>query len=269
MQTKFVTDQLHRTIEIPIFPQRIVSLVPSQTELLADLQLDARVVGITKFCIHPAQWFRTKTRVGGTKTLHLDTITALRPDLIIANKEENTQAEIEALAQTFPVWISDIYTLNDACDMITRIGALLDEPTHQRAQRIATSIQQQFQQLRTIAPTRPLRVAYFIWQNPMMVAASDTFIDHILNEAGFVNAFAALSRYPSISEADLQAARPDLVFLSSEPYPFGEKHITEFQQRCPLARVLIVDGELFSWYGSRLLHSAHYLHTLRQQLASL
>src|SRR5579872_378234 len=106
------TDQLGRTITLDQPPVRIISLVPSQTELLYDL--DADVVGITKFCVHPSAWFREKPRIGGTKNIHPDRIAALRPDLIIANKEENDRGQIEALAAQYPVWVSDIHNLTDA-----------------------------------------------------------------------------------------------------------------------------------------------------------
>src|ERR1700741_3198050 len=106
-------DQTGRKISIPQIPQRIISLVPSQTELLFDLGLDKEVVGITKFCVHPPEWFQTKTRVGGTKQLKIDLIKQLQPDLIIANKEENVKEQIEELEKHFPVWISDVNNLED------------------------------------------------------------------------------------------------------------------------------------------------------------
>src|SRR5690606_18297650 len=133
-----VTDQMRRTVEVPALSRRIISLVPSQTELLFDLGLGDRVVGITKFCIHPDAWFRSKPRVGGTKQVDLDKVRALRPDLIIGNKEENARADIEALEQEFPVWMSDVRDLNDALDMIRGLGALTD--TSRKAEAIAAEI---------------------------------------------------------------------------------------------------------------------------------
>ena len=124
-----IADQMHRKIHLPRFPlRRIISLVPSQTELLYDLGLEEEVVGITKFCVHPPEWFQSKARVGGTKTIHFEKIKALQPDLIIGNKEENEREQIEALAECFPVWMSDIATLEDALDMMLRVGALVDRP---------------------------------------------------------------------------------------------------------------------------------------------
>ena len=120
----FFADQLGRSVELLNAPKRIVSLVPSQTELLFDLGLNDKVVGITKFCVHPEGWYRTKKRIGGTKQLHIDEIKELTPDLIIANKEENVRDQIEELAKDFPVWISDVNNLDSASSMITGIGEI-------------------------------------------------------------------------------------------------------------------------------------------------
>ncbi|GAA4454436.1 helical backbone metal receptor [Nibrella saemangeumensis] len=239
-------------------PQRIVSLVPSQTELLFDLGLDEEIVGLTKFCIHPKAKVSLKTIVGGTKTLHLDRIHALQPDLIIANREENTRDQIEELQRHYPVHITDVVTLTDALIMIRTVGELVAK--EQEAQTIADEIEHRFTGILPLAPR--LRTAYFIWRNPWMGAAADTFIHSMLLAAGFQNVFAHRSRYPEITEQDLQASQPELILLSSEPYPFRKKHIAELQQWCPSARVMLVDGELFSWYGSRLLRSAAYFREL-------
>lgn len=249
-----------------MLPQRIVSLVPSQTELLFDLGLDAEVVGLTKFCIHPTDKVWGKTVVGGTKTLHLDRIHALRPDLIVANKEENTREQVEELQRHYPVHVTDVVTLPDALAMIREVGALVGRGpgAEDMAQRITDNLSSF-----SSPSSSPLSVAYFIWRKPYMVAAGGTFIDAMLGAAGFCNAFAGLDRYPEITLDVLQVARPDLIFLSSEPYPFSEKHVAKFQAVCPPARVLIVDGELFSWYGSRLLRAADYFRSLQEEIARL
>lgn len=247
-----------RRIDSP--PRRIVSLVPSQTELLHDIGLEEEVVGITKFCIHPASWRKTKARVGGTKDTHPEKVAALQPDLIIANKEENSQEHIEWLARRFPLWMSDIFTLNDALEMIQTVGDLCYR-THE-AIHLARRIQEQFD---TFSPNhRQWRVAYFIWNRPMMSINNNTFIHDIITRMGGVNVFGTIqeSRYPEISEQVLQEAQPELILLSSEPYPFKEKHIAYFQGLCPLAKVALVDGEMFSWYGSRLLKTPDYLREL-------
>ncbi|MBX2929025.1 MAG: ABC transporter substrate-binding protein [Saprospiraceae bacterium] len=239
-------------------PRRIVSIVPSQTELLHDLGLDAEVAGLTKFCVHPAQWRRSKMQVGGTKQLHLDRIDALQPDLIIGNKEENDREQIETLARRYPVWMSDVRSLPDALDMITRIGEITDRAA--QAIELSSRIAQAFDELKAFVAGRSVRrAAYFIWRNPWMAAASDTFIHEMMGRAGFLNAFGHLERYPEISPTQLAAANPDVILLSSEPYPFREKHFAAFSACCPTADIRIVDGEMFSWYGSRLLQTAGYL----------
>jgi ABC-type Fe3+-hydroxamate transport system substrate-binding protein len=254
--TRSVTDQMHRTIQVPHHPQRIISLVPSQTELLFDLGLGERVAGITKFCIHPESWFKTKHRVGGTKKVDLAKVRALQPDLIIGNKEENSRSDIEALAQECPVWMSDISDLRGALEMIRCIGELTD--TAGTANALVAAIEHAFAGLHPTTP--PLSAAYLIWRDPLMVAAGGTFIDDMLHRAGFTNAFAHRNeRYPEVTPAELAAADPDVILLSSEPYPFGEKHLTEFNLICPGTPVRVVDGELLSWYGSRLLHTPAYV----------
>jgi len=244
--------------------QRIVSLVPSLTELLFDLDLDTEIVGVTKFCIHPADKVKHKTVVGGTKNVHLDRVAALSPTLILANKEENTREDIEALQADFSVLLTDMVTLTDALEMIVTVGERVDRQAeaHQLAAQLKESFATLAQEIETrIAPSP--RVAYLIWRDPWMVAASQTFIDSMLSSAGFVNAFGAQSRYPIISFDDLRTTNPDLIMLSSDPYPFREKHITELSAICPNARLMLVDGELFSWYGSRLRYSAEYFRSLR------
>ena len=241
---------------------RIVSVVPSQTELLFDLGLDEEVVGITKFCTHPADKVKNKAIVGGTKTLDLDKIRALTPSLILANKEENTRSQIDELQRQFTVHITDMTTLPDALSMIREVGILVGkgQEAETMAQRIESSLQ-------PFSSGHLLTVAYLIWRKPYMVAANDTFIHAMLNAAGFRNAFEHLTRYPIITSDDLQTARPNLLFLSSEPYPFKRKHSTELQMVCPFARVLLVDGEVFSWYGSRLLQASDYFRNLRNEIA--
>ncbi|MEX1131798.1 MAG: helical backbone metal receptor [Flavobacteriales bacterium] len=260
MTTRILTDQLHRTIQVPSQPQRIISLVPSQTELLYDLGLGERVVGITKFCIHPETWFNTKHRIGGTKKVDLDKVRALKPDLIIGNKEENDRSDIEALAKEFPVWMSDIRDLDGALDMIKRVG--LVTATEDKAADLAARIAQAFAALRP--REEPRTVAYLIWREPYMVAGHGTFINDMLKRMGLINVFdEGDARYPQITEQELAEADPEVILLSSEPYPFKEKHILDLNMVCPGTPVHIVDGELFSWYGSRLLRSPEYFSGLR------
>lgn len=257
-----VTDQLGRRVAVPFPPQRIVSLVPSQTELLFDLGLGEKVVGVTKFCTHPIDARTKATVIGGTKNFDFDKIAALKPDLIIGNKEENYQNGIEQLVAAFAVWLSDISNLSEALDMIRRVGLIAG--AKEKAAALADEIDASFAALAAPgAGAAPGAAAYFIWRKPYMVAATGTFIDDMLHRAGLANAFASQVRYPEVTAAQLAAAAPQRILLSSEPYPFGQKHIAEFQEICPGAKVEMVDGELFSWYGSRLLKSAAYFSSLR------
>ncbi|MEM6963513.1 MAG: helical backbone metal receptor [Bacteroidota bacterium] len=263
MKKKF-TDQMGRTVEIVTPPKRIISLVPSQTELLFYLGLDEEVVGLTKFCVHPVAKFKAKPRVGGTKKYNFEKIRALQPDLIIGNKEENDQAQIEALAEEFPVWMSDILTLEDALEMIDAVGQLVGKIA--KAELLVEKLIIQFGKLQEDLAAKKDRpgVAYFIWKKPMMVAGSQTFINEMLQIAGFKNIFGHLKRYPRITEEMLVAARPEVVLLSSEPFPFRAKHVKEIKEICPNAVIQLVDGELFSWYGNRLLLATDYFKKLRK-----
>jgi len=252
------TDQLNNTIELHSFPKRIISIVPSQSELLWDLGLRAELVGITKFCIHPKQMFDSVERVGGTKTLNLEKIRALKPDVIIGNKEENEQSQILELQKEFPVWMSDIYTLQDALQMMEGIGALVNKT--KEAQVLKTNIQTSFLNL----PHKQQSILYLIWNKPYMAAGKDTFIGDMLSKIGLQNVLAQNARYPELSLQDIKALNPDLIFLSSEPYPFKQEHIDELQQQLPASKIILVDGELFSWYGSRLAKSVDYFHELME-----
>ncbi|MBS1614613.1 MAG: ABC transporter substrate-binding protein [Bacteroidetes bacterium] len=254
-----ITDMMGRVLNVPGQPQRIVSLVPSQTEFLADLGLEQEVVGITKFCVHPESWFRQKARVGGTKQVHIEAVRALAPDLIIANKEENEREQIESLAGIAPVWLSDINTFGAALDMMSQIGKLCNRVT--QATDIRQKIEQGFASLEAI-PVKKRRVAYAIWRHPWLWVGADTFINEVLLRCGWTNVMADVPRYPELSLEAVRERQPELILLSSEPYPFSEKHIPELLSALPAARPILVDGELFSWYGSRLLQAPEYLSRL-------
>jgi len=258
MQKRTFTDQLGRDISFNYPPRRIISLVPSQTELLFDLGLDEEVIGITKFCIHPKDKFKSKAKVGGTKNINLERIRSLKPDLIIGNKEENDQNQIEELMKEFPVWMSDILVLEDALKMIEQVGILTGRT--EKSELIASNIKKRFEELESVNAGN-LRVAYFIWKDPYMLAGKNTFIDNILRRAGFDNAL-NINRYPEVSLEQLEKLNPEVIFLSSEPYPFKDEHVQKMKTKFPDSKVIIVDGELFSWYGSRLLHTPDYLRSL-------
>ena len=257
-------DQLGRKINIELNPQlRIVSLVPSQTELLFDLGLDEEVVGITKFCIHPKEKVEQKEKIGGTKNLNIEKIRSLNPTLIIANKEENEKEQIEELEKHFPVWISDVIDLESALEMIATVGKMTGK--EKESETLNQNISENFSPLAPLRETKS--TAYFIWQNPLMVAGNKTFINDMLQRCGFKNCFQNLNgHYPEISVGQLQQANPELILLSSEPFPFQEKHVEAFRKICPQAKIMLVDGELFSWYGSRLLHAPSYFQKLAASL---
>ena len=252
-------DQMQRPFGLNQAPLRIVSLVPSQTELLYDLGLEDEVVGQTLFCIHPAHQHQTKPRVGGTKNLNLDKIRSLKPDLIIGNKEENEQSQIEALMQEFPVWMSDIQNLEDALNMILQLGQLVNKES--AAIAIHTQIKTSFDAL--VQTEKRGTCVYLIWREPYLAAGNSTFINDMLQRCGYQNVCSQLpGRYPEISAQWLKEQNPQNVLLSSEPYPFKEKHIQELAEICQNAQIQLVDGEMFSWYGSRLLESAKYFNSL-------
>jgi len=264
MQKSF-TDQMGREISINFPPKRIISIVPSQTELLFDLGLDHEIIGLTKFCIHPIDKFAERIKVGGTKKLNIDLIKDLRPDLIIGNKEENTQSDIEELSEYFPVWMSDIFTLEDAMKTIGEIGALVNrEP---EASYLNHLISAGFNDLKTLALQHRIdkKIAYLIWRKPYMVAGKNTFIDDVLLTNGMTNVIKQ-DRYPTVTLDELKTLNCELILLSSEPYPFAEKHIEEIQAAIPDAKIILVDGEMFSWYGSRLVKAVQYFFEFQKEL---
>lgn len=247
-------DQLHRQVDIPYPPTRIISLVPSQTELLFDLGLEDKIVGITKFCVHPKEKVKKVFKVGGTKNFHFDKIHQLHPDLIIANKEENYKEGVEQLAEKYPVWISDICTIEDALQMILHIGLITQ--TFIYAEKLAENIRTGLEKLKGKYANQT--VTYLIWKDPYMVAGKDTFINSVLKELGFINVFGDVPRYPQVSLVEIAQKKSDYVFFSSEPYPFKEKHLHDLQQFLPKSKLKLVNGEMFSWYGSRLLKAIDY-----------
>ncbi|MFZ1799981.1 MAG: helical backbone metal receptor [Chitinophagaceae bacterium] len=261
---KYFKDQMNREVKLPRFPpQKIISLVPSITELLFDLGLEDQVAGVTKFCVHPKDLSKKKVIVGGTKNIHIEKIKQIDPDLIIANKEENEKEQIEILEKLYPVWMSDVNDFPGAMDMILKIGDITG--SMQTAIEISQTIHSNFSKIRTTE--RKHKVAYLIWQKPYMSVGGDTFIHSMLQRAGFDNVFENEKRYPEISLENIVARKTDILFLSSEPYPFQEKHLAEFEQLLPGIKIMLVDGEMFSWYGSRMMISAKYFMELQRNCA--
>ncbi len=247
-------------------PKRIISLVPSQTELLYDLGLEDEIVGITKFCVHPTHLKATKSIIGGTKHVKFDKIKALQPDIIIANKEENTKEIVEELSKICPVWVTNIVTIEDNFQMISDFGKLFNKRIE--AQKWNDKITFAYNDFQNFLKDKPFRiVAYFIWANPFMVAGKDTFINEMLTMNRFQNIYLEKGRYPEIElEKMRQEGDPEIVFLSSEPFPFKDEHAFEIGRHSHHAKTLFVNGEMFSWYGSRLLKAFEYFKAIHQKL---
>jgi len=236
----------------------IISLVPSQTELLYHLGLEEKVCGITKFCVHPSAWKKTKTIVGGTKQVNYDAIKKLSPDLIIANKEENEKAQIEELAKEYNIWVTNVVDLESALQMIKDIGVITG--TGAAAEKLTQQIETSSQDFHPLM--KKLRTCYLIWQKPFMTVGGDTFIHDMLSKCGFENIYSHKTRYPILEIKELADNNCELLILSSEPYPFKPKHVFELQRQLPGTKIILADGEMFSWYGSRLLKAASYFEAL-------
>lgn len=266
-ETKVFTDQIGNTITLAETPKRIVSLVPSQTELLFDLGLEDRIVGITKFCVHPYHLRSTKKIVGGTKKVHVEKIRLLQPDIIIANKEENTEEIVAAMRQIAPVWVSDIVTIEDSLQMIEEFGKLFSVRT--TARQWMDKINFGLQDLKAYMADKPVkRAAYFIWKDPYMVAGNNTFINELLKLNKFENIYEGREgRYPEVIVQKMRIqGDPQVIFLSSEPYPFKDEDAFELGRHTHHAQTIFVDGEMFSWYGSRLVKAFPYFKQLRERL---
>jgi ABC-type Fe3+-hydroxamate transport system substrate-binding protein len=251
-------DQLGREIVLPDFPRRIISLVPSITELIWDLGLQDELIGITKFCIHPDEMFQKKTRIGGTKNINISLIQNLKPDLIIGNKEENTKDDIDELIKIFPVWMSDVNTIDDAIAMIKEIGRITNKTVE--ANKIIKGIKLP---LKNISESK--NVIYLIWHEPCYAVGGLTFINDMLLNTGFNNCIKEY-RYPEITGEMIRDINPDFLFLSSEPFPFQKSHIEYYKNFIPEEKIKLVDGEMFSWYGSRMTKAFEYFKKLQIEL---
>lgn len=247
--------------------QKIISLVPSLTETLCDLGLEDSLVGITKFCVHPKHLKATKTIVGGTKNVRFEKIKSLNPDIIIANKEENTLEMVLELEKICPVLVTEIYTIEDSVQVIEQFGELFQKRVE--AQKWVGKIQSSLKGFELIVENvSERRVAYFIWANPYMVAGSNTYINSLLTLNKFKNIFALKEeRYPEIELRKIRLeGDPELVLLSSEPFPFKDEHAFEIGRFAHHSKTIFVDGEMFSWYGTRLIKAFDYFKKLQLRL---
>jgi hypothetical protein len=252
---------------------RVVSLVPSWTEFLHDLQ--AEVVGQTKFCVRPDAAYRSLPRVGGTKTVHVDRVMELRPDLVVANKEENAREDLERLAELLPpscdILVTDVRTVDAAFDAMSDLGARLERVA--QAESWVARIRDAWGDPKPVVGS----AAYAVWAKPWMAAGPDTFIHDVMRHWGIHNAVADLpseelaqaGRYPNLGDdeaAGVQHAGRWL--LPSEPFPFAAKHLEALEAAHPDRQFMLVDGEAFSWYGTRMWHAAAHFEEVRRWMTA-
>ncbi len=237
---------------------RVVSLVPSVTETIADLGAREKISAVTRFCKYPENIRSEKPVVGGPKSFEETQILKLRPDVVVGIKEENDKERILRLADKIPVLLFHITGLRKAYTMIENLGELVDRKT--QAKEMIQKIQNGFSGL---PPGKPLRKClYLIWQKPWMAAGTNTFINEMLNLCGLKNI--TEGRYPQIDRQHFQKA--EIILLSSEPFPFGEKHRKMLQKQFPGKKILLVDGEMFSWYGSHMVKAGAYFRDLSARI---
>lgn len=252
-----INDHVNRSLQYEYPPKKIISIAPGITETLYALELDKEMIGRTRYCIYPADKVKRAEIVGGTKDIDLEKIKMLQPDLILAEKEENTKEIVEQLEEFFPVFVAEVQSVKGAYRMIDDMGKLTGKEN--TAKNLLASIQSEFENLPQV---KNKRAAYVIWRNPNMVVGRDTYINSLLSQLGYMNPFANLSsRYPVVTEEELKEAELDTIFLATEPFHFKEKRIKEFQQFLPEVNPLIVNGEMF-WYGAKMKEAVSYLRKL-------
>jgi ABC-type hemin transport system substrate-binding protein len=241
---------------------RIVCLVPSITALLHYLGVEEYIVGITKFCVHPKHLKQSITIVGGTKNVNIKKVMALQPSLVIANKEENVKAQVQIMGNLFTTIVTNVHNIPSALAMIATIGKAIGKA--RKANELVKAIQTSLQQI--ILPPKPIKCCYLIWKEPFITIGGDTYIHDVLKAMGFKNVFEKATRYPFTNVIEIEHLQPAIIFLSSEPYPFKQRHIAVLQQQFPTIPMVLIDGQICSWYGSHMLQIANYCSQLQQQL---
>lgn len=242
----------------------IISLVPSLTEFLVHPDINADLIGRTKFCIHPEERLKEIPAFGGTKNPKIEAIRQAKPDIVVMNREENRKEDAEAIAAFARVIITEIDTVEQALDAMTSLGALLGKEA--ASQNLIGRIRREIPAPDTFPP---LRTAYLIWREPWMSVASETYIHDVMRIFGLENIFADQNRYPSFSPEALADLDPELVLLSSEPFPFKEHHATELRNAGVHGEILFVDGTWFSWYGSRMLEAFKAIKKWRSAIKNI
>jgi ABC-type Fe3+-hydroxamate transport system substrate-binding protein len=252
-------------------PERIISLVPSLTELVFALGKGENLAGRTRFCIHPKDRAGSVPVIGGTKNPQIGKIRAIKPDLIIANREENRKEDVLSLQEFADVIVTDIPGVDAALREIQRVGDAIGAGN--RASELVERIRQAMPAPRDHSGQQPstgdgrhISTLYLIWRGPWMAAGSGTYIHDVMRLFGLKNACGDLPRYPELSGDDIRKTAPELILLSSEPFPFLKKHISELGIISPHSRVMLVDGQWFSWYGPRMIHSFEQLAAWRENL---
>ncbi len=254
-----LTDQSGRELTCSSTPKRIVSLVPSISETIAECLGMGALVGVTKFCVHPTPLRKQATVVGGTKNPNIALIRSLNPDIVLANKEENREEDIRQIQKFCPVYVSEIRDISDVLAWLEHMEVLFSAPGFGQ---LHTQLMPWMENKRQAN----VRAAYLIWQKPYMTVGVDTFINAMMAHFGLENVFRDEVRYPLTDLDAIRERKPDLILLSSEPYPFRQKHADEMQTFFPGSTIRLADGELFSWYGSRMLQANKEISAWLEQL---
>ncbi|MDM1046415.1 ABC transporter substrate-binding protein [Myroides sp. 1354] len=260
-------DQLGREHRFEQSPKRIVSLVPSLTETLFDLGLEDELVGITTACMHPYQLRVTKTSIGEPKKVDIEQIQLMQPDVVVASPTENTMEDIERLQAICPVWLVDVRTMDQNFQLIELLGQLFNKRTEARKWMDKISFGQK--DLMDFVSERPgFKVAYFIGKDPFVVAGEGTFIQELLELNKFENVYAdRVELYPEVEIKKIRIqGDPELVFLPSMPYAFQEEDAFEIGRFTHHGKTIFVEGEMFSWYGTRVCKAFDYFKQIHNRL---
>lgn len=252
-----ILDHLGRQVVLPKKPQRIISICPAITSTLFEIGAGETVIGRTEYCIFPKDQVEVVPVIGGTKQVDFEKIRQLKPDLILAEKEENTKVIVKTLEKEFPVFVFEVQSLEENERFITDLGKLTKQ--EEQAAHLLENVKQAFQGIPNFSNET---AAYMIWQEPYMVVGHNTYINSVLKTLGFINPFTdRKSRYPIIQLEDIVQANLQYLLLASEPFHFTEEHRNYFSNILPNTTVLNVDGEMF-WYGSNSVPGFQYIQQL-------
>ncbi len=259
-----ITDDLGRTFSFKKPPRRIISLCPSVSETLLDLGLEGFLAGRTDYCIHPQNKIESIPGVGGPKSVSIQLLQSLCPDIIIAVKEENDKKTLENLAAlNYKCFIFDVNNFSDALNMIEKIGVIFN--VEDRAQTMTEGIKKGFEGIGQVL--KKLNFIYMTWSSPYIAAGTGNYINSLITGLGFNNCLSKhINRYVRLSLGELKKLSPDIVFLPSEPYNYTLYDKLKFEKIFPSARAVLVDGEMFCWYGSRMLKAAPYIKNLIKEI---